>query len=218
VRQSWLRALPFLLVPIFLLGWVYWQDKVPMHFYMEDPAALAKLPVGTSMVATIGITLWFANGFLAAFAAQFATSKRRRSLLYLAVLCVWLGLDDMLLLHEDVIPDLFGDAKPIRMAAEIGLFAFYGLYLSSWIFLNRGFFSKIHWSFLIATLALFASSIGLDLARGFHLFDPWSRMERDMDYAIFWEDAPKVMGLFTWATFIWHYSLSAIDSPRTSAN
>ena len=183
-----------------------------MRFYMEDPAALVKLPVGTAMMATIGICLWYLNGMLALFAAQFGRGVHKRSLLFVGFFCIWLGIDDMLLLHEDVIPDLFGDDKPVRLAAEIGLFASYAIYLSVWILKNRKLFHPIHWSFLLTALALFASSVGLDLARGLHLFDPWSRMERDRDYAIFCEDAPKVLGLFTWTLFVWHFSKSAIQA------
>lgn len=177
---------------------------------MEDPAALVKLPIGTAMMAILGVSLWYINGFLALFAAQLSHGKVRNSLIFLGIFCLWLGIDDMLLLHEDVIPDIFGDEKKVRLAAEVTLFATYAVYFSVWIFKNRRFFTPLHWGFLIVTLVLFASSIGLDLARGLHLFDPWSRMEKDRDFAIFWEDAPKVLGLFTWTLFIWHYSKWAI--------
>lgn len=222
--RIWLRSIPFLLLPVVLLSWINWQPDVPARFYMEDPAALVKLPIGTAMMATIGISLWYINGFLALFAANLTSGRARACLLTVGLLCLWLGVDDMLLLHEDAFPDLISQEKTPRLIVEVSMFSAYALYVASWVLVYRREFNKLEWSFLLAALFGFAASLSLDLARGLHLFDPWSPMVKDKDFAIWAEDAPKILGLFLWTLFIWHFSKRSVQEnsderpARTNAN
>jgi len=207
-----LRSIPFLLIPVLLLVWVGWQDSAPGRFFLEDPAALVKLPVGTGMIAVLGVSIWVSCGFLGMFASSLTLGRVRVSLLTLSLFCLWLGIDDLLLLHEDVVPRLFFEEERWRFWVEVTMFGSYGLALGAWILVFRKNFSPLHWSFLLASLLLFASSIGLDMARGLHVFDPWSRMVKDEDYAILVEDSPKFLGLFCWALFFWHYCKSSVQA------
>ena len=220
--ETWIRSIPLLAVPTLLLLWVGHQTRTPAHFYLEDPAALLKLPIGTAGFATLGICIWCMSAALCLFTGSVVPS-RARTFLSMGLFCLWLGIDDTLLIHEDFLPKLFSEEnKTIRNLVECSLFGAYATFLLSWLAIHRKTLSKLHWSLLGSALLLFSLSLSIDLARAFHLFDPWSPMVKDRDYAILVEDSPKILGLAFWLLFLWHYCKSAIlerlPGPKTNAN
>ena len=205
--KAWRSAIPVLLLPLLLLFAVSMSSK-PASIYIEDPAALIKLPFGASSLAIIGISLWFSSGIIALFAVEHSDSMGKKSLVLLAALCFWLGLDDMLLLHEWILPDLFCSTDFGKKIFEIGLIGSYGVYLLGWMIYFRARLNPVTLSFLATAIGLCALSLFVDFGRALHIFDRWSRITQDKHYAILVEDAPKFVGLFCWQLFTWHYARS----------
>ena len=80
---------------------------VPVRELVRDPAAEYNYPAYGGLLSHLGIALMFGCTAICAFAATIA-SVRRNVLWGAAWLSLTLTLDDLFLLHEEVLPELLG--------------------------------------------------------------------------------------------------------------
>jgi len=159
----------------------------------RDPAAVTGTHWWVGLLSFLGFALW-GIGAGAALAAGLASTAgpRRRLLLQAAVLTVFLLLDDMLMLHENVLPNLH--------VPEIVVYAGYLLAVTAWAWSNRVEMRRTDRLLLVVALLGFAASIGLDkLVDG---ITNWT----------FLEDSLKFGGIALWSLYLVRTSASTFRS------
>jgi hypothetical protein len=177
---------------VLLLAVVGLQTRVPIPVLMKDP--LAVVPLTTSccsfyygFISNLGVMLWTAAAAICLFASLLLFNRDHRSddAIFLAAAGVftgWLALDDLFMIHEDVLP-LFGVPQLVTYAAYAGLAALY--FLLSW---------RQILAFRPALMALALALLGTSV-----LIDIFVKSESALH--VFVEDGTKFLGILAWASF-----------------
>ena len=157
----------------------------PLATLFRDPAVLMSFHPFVGLISNMGILLWCAAGTLALFgAAALWKSKFKNNvmvfLFWSALLTSFLMLDDLLLLHEEVLPGYFGIPEHLVFALYVALAA---LYL--WRFRRQ--ILSTDYALMIIALGFFAGSVFIDV-----LPTP----PTDISFAI--EDTLKFFGIIAW--------------------
>lgn len=198
-----LRGLPIFggaLVACLLALWLSLQNGLESRMLFVDPTTALSGPFYTGFFSSFGIVLWAFAASACFTAWRIQVIRHPRSewqpfLFALSFFNLYLMLDDLLLLHEDVYPDYLGLPRWAGMALVILLAA--GLVFRFWkIFRRREF------SFLTAVAALLILSIAVD---GVSDYTPWFKRGGQIV-----EDTLKWMGLAGWSVYCLHVSLESI--------
>ncbi|MFB3880654.1 MAG: hypothetical protein ACE149_05290 [Armatimonadota bacterium] len=85
---------------------------VDVEVLLRDPAHLVDVPVYTGLISNLGIAVWCAGAVVALFAAALlpragSAGEKRRFLLWSGALTLYLMVDDLAMLHDDVYVKLF---------------------------------------------------------------------------------------------------------------
>jgi hypothetical protein len=174
-----------------------WRD-VPFRALMQDPAAYLGVPAYVGVISTLGVILWLVAGTATGFAAWFlhragrSTTTREFMLASAAFSCL-LGADDLLQLHEDILP-LIGIPQKVILVGY-GALAF--------AYLCRFWRIIITQSYLLLLIAF--AFLALSLAQDILLTHG--------DLQTFFEDAAKLVGIIFWTLFLIAASADVID-PR----
>jgi hypothetical protein len=205
------KVLFFLYLPIallFLLVGVLSRvtTNVSLAFLLRDVTATAKLPFFTGFVSQLGLMLWSGSLTICLFAlvmlqrqqGDFSASKR--FLVHAAVLTTVLALDDIFLFHEEV--------APIYLHLdELIIFGVYMIVGIGFVLFNWREILASEYALLILALALFATSIALDVIPN-EVLPPryfWEQLE------LFLEDAFKFAGIATWLLYFTRYAIQQIE-------
>lgn len=187
----WIFA--FLLIPtLALLCAVVLQPWVPVAYLLRDPLAVAEeatecCSVFYGLVSNLGVILWIASGTACLFTAIQVCLARQQSnalafLIAGGLFTLWLGMDDLFLVHEDVLPT-FGVSERVT----------YSVYAAAGIAYLLVAWRRI----LAARLSLFLSAGGcLGASMG---IDAVVHDEADMRLIL--EDGLKFIGIVLWAGF-----------------
>ncbi len=157
---------------------------VPVQVLIEDPAFLLGGHPLTGMLSNLGVLLWAATAAVCGFTYWSSASLQLPPLLRAYVglggaITTALLLDDLFMLHEEVLPLTFGiDQKIVAGAYALGLPAYF------WYF--RSLLSRRH-VLLGASLLLLAFSLGYD-----------QFMPPGGEWRPVWEDGPKFLGIVAW--------------------
>ncbi|AXI46841.1 hypothetical protein C1J03_12895 [Sulfitobacter sp. SK012] len=170
---------------------------VPVRELVRDPAAEFNYPAYGGLLSHLGIALMFGCTAICAFAATIA-SGRRNVLWGAAWLSLALTLDDLFLLHEEVLPELLG-------LPEILLYLLYAA-IAAWLALSlRREGAGIDLGGLYVAIAFLGLSVLVDV---FKVHGPFS----------FWlEDFSKLSGYGAWLTF-WSMCAHNAITGETSDN
>ena len=163
---------------------------IPLPDLTRDPAAVTGTHWWVGLLSFLGFALW-GIGAGAALAAGLASpaGPRRRLLLQAAALTGFLLLDDMLMLHENVLPNLH--------VPETLVYVGYLLAVGAWARSNRVEMRRTDRLLLVVALLGFASSIGLDkLVDG---ITNWT----------FLEDSLKFGGIALWSLYLVRTSVAS---------
>jgi hypothetical protein len=181
-----------LLPALAILAAVALQPWAPIVYLVRDPLVVAEEAAQCcsayyGFVSNLGIILWIAAATacaLAALLAQVARAEARTTAFLLAggLFTFWLGLDDLFLVHENVLPT-FGVPEKATFAGIAAAGMTY--LLVCWRHILTGPTSV----FVIAGLCL-AMSMGLD-----------AFVHDEAPLWIFLEDALKFLGIVFWAGF-----------------
>jgi hypothetical protein len=168
-----------LLVPV--LAKLLWD--IPPEDMLRDPAQVMDAPMYTGALSNLGLILWSSTATLCTFFA-FVHRELRSFWSYAAGLTLALLLDDWLMLHEIVLPDVFGLPDIIVYAAYALAMLFYLGRFHRCLLLGD-------WPLLLIALGWFAVSIGLDQLDGVVAIPA----------QYLWEDGAKLFGIVTWLLF-----------------
>jgi hypothetical protein len=160
------------------LGWYWWS-------LLRDPATAMGFSPTVGVFSHLGVLAMTMAGAVCIFGAVFLNleAKDRPLLLYAGALTLWLGLDDLFMLHEAIFPRIFGIPEQAILAAYVALGL--GLFWS----IGRRLFSMTFLGLWIATLFL-AVMLVTDLA--FHVATSFSFLV---------EEVAKQCGWMLWAAF-----------------
>ena len=144
-----------------LLLVVILQRRVPVRDLLVDPATATGSAWYAGMVTSVGVLAWSvaacacaATAYTAALAARpRAVSAFRGAALLFGLLL----LDDLFLLHSDLVPAALGLSKLTALAT---LASMAGL----WVLTARGELRRTRWELLLASAGAFAASLGVDVA------------------------------------------------------
>lgn len=204
-RRSWsfsaqLTAIgPLLLIWTFTLVLLYGsvaQDRVPTERLFLDAQQLGGQPWYTGLLHEAGILGWTVAATAAAAGAfVMSLTPRRGAMWFLAggsLVTLMLLVDDVTGFHADLGPRL-GLPKLLTVAGYLGVTAM-------WLVVSSREIRRTRWIVLCAALGALALSVVADVVR------------RDSDIPIFFEDAPKLIGIVGWATY---FVFTAVDVTRS---
>jgi len=169
---------------------------LPLPDLTRDPAAVMSAHWWVGLLSFLGFALW-GIGAGAALAAGLASDPgpRRRLLLQAAALTGFLLLDDMLMLHENVLPNLH--------VPETAVYLGYLVAVTAWVWANRVEMRRTDRLLLVVALLGFAGSIALDkLVDG---ITNWT----------FLEDSLKFGGIALWSLYLVRTSAATFRTVRS---
>lgn len=188
---------------VLLLAAVWLQTRVPVPVLMKDPLAVAHEAKTCchfyyGLVSNLGIMIWSAGAAVSLFAALllFFADRPRAELQFFAAAAAFtslLALDDLFMIHEDVLPQL-----GVPEAVTYGLYAAAagGYFLLSW----RAILA-LRPALMALALALLGMSVAIDVF--FHS----ENMVR-----VFVEDGAKFLGISAWTSFHLTAALQVISA------
>ena len=178
-----------LALPVLVLAGAYKFHTyygVPIGNLMRDPNAIADVPYYVGAVSNFGVLLWCAAAGVSRFG--FAAARRcgadARFMLASAALRLLLMFDDLLMLHEAALPQIFGWPEKAILAA-------YGGAMLAYLAVYRRRILAYDWPILGLAFALFAGSLALDRL-GIHSLTTVGELA---------EDGCKFLGAAMWLTF-----------------
>lgn len=173
-----------LLVAVLLLQ--AWKD-VPTANLTRDPNVIADVPLYIGFLSQAGIFFWSSSAAVsifsaAAFTRQGTDNEIRGFLFASGILSLWLGLDDVFLLHEEFFPYFGVPEKAVYLA--------YGALMLCYLTKFRSVILKTEYVLLGLALFFFAASVGLD----------W--VEPEVADIFLLEDGAKVIGIVSWTAYL----------------
>jgi hypothetical protein len=161
------------------------QNEVPTEQLFLDPASMSGQPWYSGLLHEVGILAWTVGATAAAGGAWISwLTGRPGSMRFLAsgsALTLLLLGDEVIGFHAGIGPR-FGISKLASVGALVVLAALWSV--SNWREIRR-----TRWLALLASLVALAASIALDYER------------RGTNLNVFYEDAPKLLGIVGWATY-----------------
>lgn len=184
----------FLISPVIILR--IWKE-VPIANLTRDIAAIAEVPFYTGFFSQIGIFFWVATSTLCIFSASLCLDSQEilgfRKYLYLSgLLTLFLCLDDIFLLHEEVFP-LIGIPEKI-------VFVTYFFIVIYWIVKFYSVILKTDYILLAMALFFFGLSVILDR---FPI--------PDCNQYLF-EDGFKMVGIVSWFFYFYSNAVTAVSN------
>jgi uncharacterized membrane protein len=203
VRRSRLELVAVILITLITLAAVialHVIEDAPFERLVRDPAALTGAPFHQGFLSNAGILLWAAATAVALFTAMAIAVDDRSSAwmwfaLATAALSLFATLDDVYLLHEQVLPH-GGIREEVTLLAYIAAGVAY-------LYLFRALLARTKLLLALLACALIAISTLLDM-----------RYPMSTGWTIFIEEAAKFGGIASWLAFVWSASLTAISSSR----
>lgn len=201
----------WMLLPFILVMFAFFQDSVPMGELTREPIIVARnaeacCSVFSGTLSNLGAVMWLMCGAILIFSSVALSLQRSiRNMAFLGTagaINLMLGIDDMLLLHDEVIPVILG-------VPEKAVLLFYMIIVGTFlvVFLKEILESR-YIAFAIA-IALFIIALGEDLFR-FAGYD-------NFHYLI--EDGLRIIGLGSWLYFFVFAALNRLNPEyETAAN
>ena len=174
------------------------QDKVPTERLFLDAATLGDQPWYTGLLHELGILGWTVAATAATAGAWVAHLASRRAAVWFftssSLLTLGLLGDDITGFHADLGPRI-GFPKLLIIGVILGSSAVW--FVSNWQEIRR-----TRWLTLAASLGALALSVALD----------YERRDSTSTLHVFFEDAPKLLGILGWATY---FVFTATDITRS---
>lgn len=211
-RRSWRSAALVygpLLVALAAITWVV-RDGVVVRIggddvllrladLVQEPAAAGGLPPYAGVLSTLSGVLMCAAGAVAVVAGAAAGTGSRLAgfLVEVGALTVVLGLDDLLQLHEAVVPGLTG-------LPEEAVFGLYAVAAAVVVARHQRVLGSLATVLPVVAVGLLAASVGLDV------LDPPLR------WRAWTEDSVKLLGIAGWSTSLvtWAFAAGRAASRR----
>lgn len=182
--------------------------SIPLRRLMLDPTEVMQVPFYTGIMANLGILLWAAAAsicmFIAIFLAQLVGKAWRDFFLVSGLLTLLLLLDDLLRLHDEILPVYLGIKGDFLGIVYVLLIVLYLLRFRTLIL-------QYPYTFLVLALGLFGVSVAIDVApTGLKDLFPVADV-------IFVEDGAKLLGIANWIAYFAHLSASILSQANLAA-
>lgn len=196
----------YLVLALILSAIVLTPAILAMSFYdmsysmqMRDPVVLLGGPLYTGWFSQLGCALWFVSvGFcflsLQLISKDHPMPRMRSFLIYSLALTTFLGVDDMFLLHDEILPYLGIKENLIAL----------GYFMAVVVYLLLYFKVILKTQYVVLGLAFFFLGLSLSLDRlpGQKIFTPGAWQ------SVLIEDGAKMIGIILWA--IYFYSVAKL--------
>jgi hypothetical protein len=193
---------------------------IRLYVLLDDPSTTFKYPPYGGLISNLGILVWVATGAICLFTAIIAnpqTKQDRKWRYFLAIsglLSIWLGIDDLWMVHENVLSwfNLDGVSTHIprlRMQElfEMIFFGCYALGIGAYIYYFRRVFKQTAIVALAAAFLCFALSIVIDI--GGEIFGIWGHHIP--------EETFKLLGIVGWLFYFSWTSYQFLQRQRFAA-
>ena len=178
------------LAPVLALFWLKGQGTLTIQRLTVDPSALAGAPAYTGLFSNAGVALWLSCASILLFCA-----RRHRFLWMPGLLSLLLGLDDGLMLHEELIPQWLGLSDRV---VQPGLYMVYAALLGLSLRPMRPWMKEPQFLILLAAMLCLGASIGVDLMIESQWLSARHPLMLDHGYAMWLEDGLKLLGIVAW--------------------
>lgn len=196
---------PFIpLVAVWTLGLIalaaaLGQGVIRHETLLLDPVSTGGLPWYTGLISQLGAVVWCIAVCAAAFGSAVSHLEGRagafRFLLGAAGVGTVMLVDDLFLLHSNVLPRLLGTSKTMVLAT-------YALLILLWLARSLSEISRTRVHLLVAT----GGALGLSV------------IADQLGLALWMEDGPKMLGILAWATYLtttsWDITRSVVVAAR----
>lgn len=175
--------------------------------FMRDPAHIVGTPFYTGLISNLGITVWCAGAVIALFAAFFLPpSRKKRFLIWSGILTLYLMVDDVAMLHDDVFRSIFNTYEQVILLAYVPV---------AWLYISR--FRRELFEDDIALLVLAFAFMGISLT-----LDQWHLMLRIFGRMILpsnelLEDGAKLLAQVSWMAYLVRRSADAVQARGVEA-
>ncbi len=172
------------------------QDKVDVGLITRDPQVTTESPWYLGAASMIGVVGWAIAAGILGFAAALAAIDERPGLTTLALgtgafWSLLLSVDDLLLLHDDLLLRLLPDDRPILVA--------YAIAFAVWLYWLAGEIPRAARLPLLVAITGFGLSATIDIV--WHV---------DSDWRLVLEDGTKFLGIWSWVVFAASWSAIAL--------
>lgn len=180
----------------------FWRG-VPFAVLTRDPVSVGSMPVYVGFISQIGIFFWSAAATLCFFCFKLLSAKEngrevRRFLLASGVISLILGLDDVFLLHEVVLPTLIGIPQVVILTS-------YGMIIFFYVLRFYRVILQTEYTLFLMAMVFIGISLAIDI---FHLpgINPYLL-----------EDGAKLIGLVSWFVYFLRTGEHALQSTAALA-
>ena len=199
---------PFIpLVAVWTLGLIalaaaLGQGVIRHETLLLDPVATGGLPWYTGLISQLGAVVWCIAACAAAFGAAVSHLEGRVGAFWFLLGATGVGtlmlVDDLFLLHSNVLPRLLGMSKTMVLAT-------YALLILLWLARSLSEIARTRVHLLVATGGALGMSVVAD----------------QLGLALWMEDGPKMLGILAWATYLtttsWDITRSVVVAARADA-
>lgn len=182
------------IVPMVVLLWLKDQGTLTIQRLTVDPAALAGVPPYTGLLSNTGVMLWFSTASVLLF-LSLTCSGLRRLLILPGLLSLLLGLDDGLMLHEELLPLWL---RIDDRVVQPGLYVLYAALLGMTMRALRPWLREPEFVILLAAVFCLGASASVDMVKESHLLSERNPLMLDEGYAMWLEDGLKLLGIVAW--------------------
>ena len=180
----------------------FWQG-VSFRSLTRDVTALAGLPIYYGFLSQIGIVFWAGTATVCLFGFRLCSSavgyrSSKRFLLASALLTTLLGVDDLFLFHEVILPKYLGIPEAITFGIYGSLIALY--FLRFYIVILRTNYIPLAVSLFFFLISILIDTGALSLAAS---------------YEGLCEDSAKLVGIVSW--LVYYFGASRYIANRTNS-
>lgn len=162
--------------------------------FTKDPMALTDLPFYSGSFSQLGNIFWFIAAGISFFTFYVSKGKFKKFLLFSAIFSLLLGIDDLFLIHDGLLPAM-GLNENI-------MYIIYGIFTVCYLLVFRAFILKTPFIILLMAFGFLGFSVLSDLVKisGVNPF--------------LFEDGFKMMGIISWMVYHFKVSKYVLDKLR----
>jgi hypothetical protein len=166
------------------------QTGINVSYFTRDPSEILQAPFYIGLLSNLGILIWSAAAAICLFGALLLARNSgarewRAFLMAFGLLTMWLALDDVLTLHEIVIPNYLHVPQKLFLAMLGGCVLLIAVRFRMSIL-------QTDYVLLAVAVGFFALSILFDAVQG--------RIALPQHH--YFEDGTKLMGIVGWAVYL----------------
>lgn len=174
------------------------RTGIHISYFTRDPSEIVQAPFYIGLLSNVGILIWSASAGICLFTATLLGRTAggvewRSFLLASGILTAWLAFDDLLTLHDVVIPTYMHVPQKVFLALLGGVTL---LYLARF----RRAILKTDYLLLLVAFGFLALSVFFDALQG----------RVALPHQHYFEDGTKLMGIVGWSAYLTRTALQRL--------